>query len=98
MIKPRTIPPQNAATKLATRNPGTNADASSIISALMTNQNNPRVSRVRGKVMTFKKIPNVFDRPYDFDQPMPYRNTDNVVAPYPEYGAVVMAQPAGAGA
>ncbi|MGD0052128.1 MAG: cbb3-type cytochrome c oxidase subunit I [Vulcanimicrobiaceae bacterium] len=46
----------------------------------------------------FKKIPNVFDRPYDFDQPMPYRNTDNVVAPYPEYGAVVMAQPAGAGA
>ena len=48
----------------------------------------------------FKKIPQVFDRPYNFDQPLPYRNTDNELVPFPEYGAVVMPtpQPAGAGA
>jgi cytochrome c oxidase subunit 1 len=48
----------------------------------------------------FKKLPEVFDRPYNFDQPLPYRNTDNELEPYPQYGMVTMPtpQPAGAGA
>jgi cytochrome c oxidase subunit 1 len=31
----------------------------------------------------FKKIPIVLDRPYDFTQPLPYRNLDEVTDPYP---------------
>jgi cytochrome c oxidase subunit 1 len=48
----------------------------------------------------FKKIPEVYGRPYDFDKPLPYRNTDNELQPFPEYGKVVMPtpQPVGAGA
>jgi cytochrome c oxidase subunit I len=46
----------------------------------------------------FKKIPEVYGPPYDFGHPMPYRNTDNEVEPYPEYGKVVMPVPAAAGA
>jgi heme/copper-type cytochrome/quinol oxidase subunit 1 len=46
----------------------------------------------------FKKIPNVFHGPYDFDQPLPYSNTDNEIETYPEYGKVVMPVPAMAGA
>ena len=48
----------------------------------------------------FKKIPQVFDRPYNFDQPLPYRNTDNELDEFPEFGRVLMPipQPVGAGA
>ncbi len=50
----------------------------------------------------FKKLPHVFGRPYDFDKPLPYTNTDLELQEYPEYGKVVMpipsAQTAGAGA
>jgi cytochrome c oxidase subunit 1 len=31
----------------------------------------------------FKKIPTVLDRPYDFGEPLPYRNLDHEVDPYP---------------
>jgi len=31
----------------------------------------------------FKKIPTVFGRPYDYSEPLPYRNLDNDVDPYP---------------
>jgi cytochrome c oxidase subunit 1 len=31
----------------------------------------------------FKNIPLVFDRPYDFDKPLPYRNLDHEQDPYP---------------
>ena len=55
----RTIPPQNAAAKLATWNPGTMDAASLIIRALTTNQKIPSVSRVRGKVTIFRKSPRV---------------------------------------
>ena len=59
-----TIAPQNAAGKLATRNPGTSADASSIMIALMISQNNPNVRMVNGNVMIFRKKPRVpFARP-----------------------------------
>ncbi len=46
----------------------------------------------------FKKIPQVFHGPYDFDQPLPYSNTDNEIQTYPEYGKVVLPVPAMAGA
>jgi cytochrome c oxidase subunit 1 len=46
----------------------------------------------------FKKIPQVFDRPYNFDEPLPYRNTDNDLDPYPEFGKVVMPTPPPVGA
>ena len=51
----------------------------------------------------FKKLPYVYGRPYDFDQPMPYQNTDLEIEAFPEYGKVVMPIPtagaaAGAGA
>ena len=51
----------------------------------------------------FRKLPYVYGRPYDFDQPLPYKNTDLEVDSYPEYGKVVMpipntSQPAVAGA
>jgi cytochrome c oxidase subunit 1 len=48
----------------------------------------------------FKKIPRVYGRPYDFDHPLPYQNTDNELEPFPEYGKVVMPtpEPVGAGA
>jgi len=48
----------------------------------------------------FKKIPEVSGQPYNYDQPLPYRNTDNEVDPFPEYGKILMptAQPVGAGA
>jgi heme/copper-type cytochrome/quinol oxidase subunit 1 len=31
----------------------------------------------------FKKIPIVLDKPYDFTQPLPYRNLDEETDPYP---------------
>ena len=48
----------------------------------------------------FKKIPNVYNRPYDYDQPLPYKNTDNELDEYPQFGKVLMPipTPAGAGA
>lgn len=46
----------------------------------------------------FRNIPEVYSGPYDFGHPLPYRNTDNEVEPYPEYGKVVMPIPVGAGA
>jgi cytochrome c oxidase subunit 1 len=46
----------------------------------------------------FKKIPQVFDRPYNFDKPLPYRNTDNQLDLYPEFGQIVQPTPATAGA
>jgi cytochrome c oxidase subunit 1 len=47
----------------------------------------------------FKKIPIVLDRPYDFDKPLPYRNLDNDVDPYPSpIAAVTGVKPVGAGA
>jgi cytochrome c oxidase subunit 1 len=46
----------------------------------------------------FKKIPQVYDRPYDFDKPLPYGNLDNQTEPFPEYGKVVMPVPTPAGA
>jgi cytochrome c oxidase subunit I len=48
----------------------------------------------------FKKIPYVYNRPYDYDQPLPYRNTDNELDDHPEFGKVMMPipTPAGAGA
>src|SRR5438445_6298080 len=54
-----TMAPQNAALKLSTWNPGTIADASSSMRALITNQKMPSVSSVKGKVMIFKKAPSV---------------------------------------
>src|SRR5205814_7579084 len=50
---------QNAAAKLSTWKPGTIADASSSMRALITNQKIPSVSSVKGKVMIFKKAPSV---------------------------------------
>jgi len=47
----------------------------------------------------FKKIPIVLDRPYNFDQPLPYRNLDHEVDPYPSpIPAVLDGHPALAGA
>jgi cytochrome c oxidase subunit 1 len=48
----------------------------------------------------FKKIPIVLGRPYDFGEPLPYRNLDNEVDPYPVPSkvAVPAAEPVGAGA
>src|SRR5437016_12479242 len=54
-----TIAPQNAAAKLSTWKPGTIADASSSMRALITNQKVPSVSSVKGKVMMFKKATSV---------------------------------------
>ena len=45
----------------------------------------------------FKKIPTVLDRPYDFAEPLPYRNLDNDVDPYPAPTSASL-QPAAAGA
>ena len=48
---------------------------------------------------TFKKIPIVYDRPYNFDQPLPYSNLDNEQAPCPAPIADVLPKaPAGVGA
>jgi len=48
----------------------------------------------------FKKIPVVLGRPYDFGEPLPYRNLDNEVDPYPVPSKVSIpaAEPVGAGA
>src|SRR5260221_433133 len=49
--------PIKAATKSRTWNPVTTAAASSSMSALITNQNRPRVSSVSGKVMILRTKP-----------------------------------------
>jgi cytochrome c oxidase subunit 1 len=47
----------------------------------------------------FKNIPVVLGRPYDFGDPLPYRNLDHEVDPYPSPSKVaVPAEPVGAGA
>ncbi|MBV9103633.1 MAG: cbb3-type cytochrome c oxidase subunit I [Candidatus Eremiobacteraeota bacterium] len=47
----------------------------------------------------FRKIPIVYDRPYDFDKPLPYRNLDNDIDAYPEPSPVLLRQePVRAGA
>lgn len=46
----------------------------------------------------FKSIPEVTAGPYDFEKPLPYKNTDNAIDQYPEYGKVLMPQPALVGA
>jgi cytochrome c oxidase subunit 1 len=38
----------------------------------------------------FKKIPTVLGRPYDFGDPLPYRNLDNDVDPYPAPNPVAL--------
>ena len=55
-----TIAPQNAETKLSTRNAGDKIhEATSSIRALITNQNRPSVRIVRGKVKILRTTPNV---------------------------------------
>jgi cytochrome c oxidase subunit 1 len=42
----------------------------------------------------FKKIPIVYDRPYDFGEPLPYRNLDHETDPYPAPTRASLAGPA----
>jgi len=59
-----TSAPSNAGRKPFILKPGTTAAASFSMSALMTHQNNPKVSIVKGNVTTFRKKPMVpFTRP-----------------------------------
>ena len=44
----------------------------------------------------FRKIPIVLDRPYDFNQPLPYRNLDEEQDPYPLPSEAVLARPVNA--
>ena len=54
-----TMAPTNAAKKPRTSKPGTSADASSSINALITNQNKPSVRIVSGKVRILRTNPMV---------------------------------------
>src|SRR5690242_9629399 len=54
-----TMAPTKAARNPCTSKPGTNHEASSIMSALMTNQKMPKVTSVMGKVMIFSNKPSV---------------------------------------
>src|SRR6185295_4373831 len=59
LTRASTIAPTKAAPKVSTWKPGTTAEASSIMAALITSQNSPRVSSTRGKVTIFRKTPSV---------------------------------------
>jgi len=53
------IAPQNAAPNVSTRKPGTSAEASSIMRALMMSQKIPNVTKVSGNVTIFRNRPTV---------------------------------------